>query len=161
MSFPAGKDLPAGDYRFQAVTWDGTVLTTPDINFGGAQVMPVVDAASMQSEWLPNGDLKLSWQYPDTTGFPTPTQQRIWIDCNAPGTNSEIFLGLNASIPTTATVQEVIIPKRVIDSGKILSTVVSPNWQVQLRYSPTPPTGYSANQAARGVSDRVTIDGWK
>jgi len=133
MEFPAGKDLPAGDYRFQAVTWDGTVLTTLDINFGGAQVMPVVDAASMQLEWLPNGDLKLSWQYPDTTGFPTPTQQRIWIYGNDSGTLPPIFLGLNASIPTTATVQEVIIPKGVIDSGKILSTVISPNWQVQLR----------------------------
>jgi hypothetical protein len=161
MSFPVGKDLPPGDYRFQAVTWDGTVLTTPDINRGVAEVMPVVNAASMQSEWLPNGDLKLSWQYPDTTGFPTPTQQRIWIYCDAPGTKSEIFLGLNAAIPTATTVQEVIIPKRVIDSGKILSTVISPNWQVQLRYSPTPPAGYNSNQAARGVSDRVTIAGWK
>jgi hypothetical protein len=161
MTFPPGKDLPAGDYTFQAVTVNGTPLNAPVINRGVAEVMPVVDAASMQSEWLPNGDLKLSWQYPDTAGFPTPTQQRIWIYCDAPGTNSEIFLGLNASIPTTTTVQEVIIPKRVIDSGKILSTVISPNWQVQLRYSPTPPAGYNSNQASRGNSDRVTIDGWK
>lgn len=155
MAFPVGTDLPAGTYRYEAVTQSGTVLSSQDIIFVDAQTVPVVDAASMASAWLPNGDLKLSWQYPG--GGLTPAQQRIWIYCDAPGTDSKILLGLNAPVPPAAGPQEVIIPKRAIESAKILNTVVSPNWQIQLRYT----TAGNSNQSARGTSDRVPIDGWK
>jgi hypothetical protein len=147
-------DLPAGTYRYEAVTQGGTVLTSPDIIFVGAQTVPLVDAATMTSEWLPNGDLRLSWQYP--AGIPA-AQQRIWIYCDQPGVSSKIFLGLNAPVPAAAGPQEVIIPKRVIESAKILNTMVSPNWQIQLRYTTTG----NSNQSARGNSNRVTIAGWK
>jgi len=152
--FPAGVDLPAETYRYEAVTQTGTVLSSQDIIFVGAQTVPIVDAASMASAWLPNGDLKLSWQYPGGT---PPAQQRVWIYCDVPGTSSKIFLGLNAPLPAAAGPQEVTIPKRVIESAKILNTVVSPNWQIQLRYTTTG----NSNQSARGNSDRVPIDGWK
>jgi hypothetical protein len=154
IAFPAGTDLPAGTYRYEAVTQSGTVLTSQDIIFVGAQTVPLVDAASMASAWLSNGDLKLSWQYPG--GIP-PAQQRIWIFCDVPGTSSKIFLGLNAPVPAAAGPQEVIIPKRAVESAKILNTVVSPNWQIQLRYT----SAGNDNQSARGTSDRAPIAGWK
>jgi hypothetical protein len=154
IAFPAGTDLPAGTYRYEAVTQSGTVLPSQDIIFVGAQTVPIVDAASMASEWLANGDLKLSWQYPGGT---PPAQQRIWIYCDAPGTASKIFLGLNAPVPAAAGPQEVIVPKRAIESAKILNTVASPSWQIQLRYTTTG----NNNQSARGTSDRVSIAGWK
>jgi hypothetical protein len=102
----------------------------------------------MTSEWLPNGDLKLTWTLP--AGPPTHTQQRIWISDE---TGRIILLGLNAAL----TAQEVTIPKKVIESAKTLKTVDAPTWQIQLRYNATG----NSNQSARGMSERVPINGWK
>jgi hypothetical protein len=147
VKFPVGTDLPAGIYYYEAVTKDGAVLRSADIDFLGAKDMPVVDAASMTSEWLSSGDLKLSWLLPAGDH----TVLRIWIYGNEAG--SKIILGMNA--PLNA--QEVTIPKRVIENIKLLNPPDSPNWQIQLRYS----APGNSNQSARGVSDRVPIDGWK
>ena len=144
--FPVGTDLPAGSYYFEAVTKDGSVLRSADVDFVGKKDMPVVEAASMTSEWLTNGDLKLSWLLPAGDH----TVLRIWIYGNEAG--SKIILGMNAPLDA----QEVTIPKRVIESIKLLNPPDSPNWQIQLRYS----APGNSNQSARGVSDRVPIEGW-
>jgi hypothetical protein len=147
VKFPVGTDLPAGLYYYEAVTKDGTVLRSADIDFLGAKDMPVVDAASMTSEWLSNGDLKLSWPLPAGDY----TVLRIWIYGNEVG--SKIILGMNAPLDA----QEVTIPKRVIENIKLFNPADSPNWQIQLRYS----APGNSNQSARGVSEQVPIDGWK
>jgi hypothetical protein len=144
--FPTGASLPPATYRYEVVTKDADVLTSGDIDFI-YEVIPAVDVASMKSEWMANGDLKLSWTLPVGASH---TQQRIWITDDS---GSIILIGLNAALMA----QEVTIPKKVIESSKILKAVDTPNWQIQLRYTATG----NSNQSARGMSDRVPIADWK
>ena len=146
VGFPAGTDLAAGDYQFEATTKDGDTMSGPVFTFGGRIDLPVVEAASMQSEWI-NGDLKLSWQ---NQTVPPQTQIRIWI-VGGDTDSFRVIMGINLS----PNFQEVTIPKRVIDSAKILRDFDSASWRIELRYHE------NSINSGRGVSDWVEIAGWK
>ena len=143
--FPAGTDLPAGEYQYDATTQDGDTVSSPVITLGNRVELPVVDVASMASEWN-NGDLELSWQ---NQTVPQGTQIRIWI---VKGEVDEFNVYLATTVPQDF--QEVIIPKRMIDSAKILNGVDSASWRLQYQYSE------NNINTSRGVSDWVEIPNW-
>jgi hypothetical protein len=143
--FPIGTDLSAGNYQLEATTQAGDDLTGQVITLGNRLELPVVNAASMASEWV-NGDLKLSWQ--DQPG--PQNRARIWIVGGDP-TNFDVILGLYVPAGT----QEVVIPKRAINNAKALRDYDSAHWTIELHYSE------NNNNSARSYSDYVMIDGWK
>ena len=117
----------------------------PNHYLGDRFELPVVDKASMASEWS-NGDLKLSWQ---NQTMPPETHITIWI---VKGEIANFSVYLSISVPQDF--QEVIIPKRVIDSAKILRGVDFASWRIELRYIE------NDNNSARGASDWAEIPGW-
>jgi hypothetical protein len=145
VSFPAGTDLAAGDYQFVATTQEGDAVSSDVITLGSRVELPVVDLASMSSEWV-NGDLKLKWQ---NQTAPQGTQIRIWV---VKGIPADFSVYLSVTVPQDY--QEITIPKRVIDSAKILHGVDSASWRIELRYSE------NNINSARGVSDWAEIPGW-
>ena len=145
--FASLSDIPDGNYFFKSTTQNQQTINSAAFSYGGKEELPVVDSATMKSEWV-NEDLKLSWQVP-TASF---TQIRLWIGDDEAGI-TKFLIGL--SLPTT--LQEVTIPKRVIDNAKILNPVTSGKWRIDLRANDPS----SNNRYAQSISDWVEIAGWK
>jgi hypothetical protein len=135
------SDVPADNYFYKATTAEGYEVTSSVFSYPGKVELPVIDATTMQSEWV-NGDLKLSWTLPAGTF----DQVRVHIYSDDPsGRDPLLLLGL----PNT--MNEVTIPKRAIDNIKILMNPGSFAWHMQLRNT-------SNYNYARSSSDWVPIN---
>ncbi|MCW9098515.1 MAG: hypothetical protein OQJ93_14110, partial [Ignavibacteriaceae bacterium] len=143
ISFPQGFDLPADDYTLEVTTSDNKLLSN-QINYPGQKVLPFVDSATMTSQLLADGSLKLSWTNPPNNPPGDYDQLRVVISDQVAGEM------LYASLPVN--VNEMTIPS---DWVKIFEGFYSPTtvrWQVQTRSYTAEDMNY-----ARGISDWVII----
>ena len=140
IGFPAETNLPAGNYTYEAITSIGDLLTLTR-NFPGETILPVVDAASMNYEWLIDGGLRLTWSVPASGAY---DQLRIvlmdqdWSDL------------LYVRLPVDK--EELTIPGGWIQQMTNFKNPSAAIWLIQTR-------SYMAdgNNYARGYSDVVNI----
>ena len=140
INFPGGFNLPADNYTWEVTTSDNKLLSM-QINYPGQKVLPIVDSTTMQSEWQPDGSLKLSWTNPPGDY----DQLRVYI------TDDNAGEMLYASLPTN--VNEMTIPNNWVDIlGNFYSSPANVRWQVQTRSVTAENMNY-----ARGLSDSLVI----
>jgi hypothetical protein len=145
--FPEATTFSTGNYTYEATTDQGYKLSEVRY-FPGKLELPVVDSATMTSEWI-NGDLKLSWT------IPVPSDQhdqvRVWLYNEQK--NPEVPLMIR--FPNDSA--EVTIPAQVINNVKQLSNNVQTMQWLVLLYAIENTTN---NSYARSFSAMKTIDGW-
>ena len=115
-----GAALPADDYTWEVTTSDDK-LVSATINYPGQKVLPVVDIATMSSQWPGDGSLELSWTNPPGDY----DQLRVVIRDD----NSEI---LYVRLPPN--VETMTIPSEWVEIfDKFYEPITNPVWQVQTR----------------------------
>jgi hypothetical protein len=119
-----GAALPADDYTWEVTTSDDKLVSVTT-NYPGQKVLPVVDIATMQSVWQPDGSLELSWTNPPNIAPGDYDQLRVYIVDD----NSEI---LYARLPSN--VETMTIPSEWVEIfDKFYEPITNPVWQVQTR----------------------------
>ena len=63
IGFPGGFELLEDDYTWEVTTSEDVVVKEP-ISYPGKKELPLVNSATMTSEWLVDDSLKLSWTNP-------------------------------------------------------------------------------------------------
>jgi len=143
MHFPGGFNLPADDYTWEVTTSDNKPVSK-QINYPGQKVLPFVDSATMSSQRLVDGSLKLSWINPANNPPGDYDQLRVVIrDQNA----GEV---LYARLPTN--VNQMTIPSDWVNIIEDYYSLTNTIWQVQTRSYTVEDMNY-----ARGYSNWVGI----
>jgi len=149
--FHPGTNIPLGEYQYVAETGSGETIELPPITFEGPIALPVVPGSSMQSEWVNDGDLRLSWQSPAVPEpYQTQTAIRIWVVGGDAADFNAIF-----SISVRTDFNSVTIPKRMLENAKITHPFEDASWRVELRYNA------QGQDQARSVSNWHEIQDWK
>ena len=139
--FPGETNLAAGNYTYEATINQGNLLSLTKY-FPGEVIMPIVDVASMNYEWLSNGDLRLRW------AIPVGNYDDLRIVLEDQDGDNFLFVKLPANK------DEVIIPVEWIRQITNEKNPSFARWRVQTRsYTKT----VDNNNYARGHSDRVEI----
>ena len=141
VGFPEATNLSAGNYTYEATTSQGYILSITKF-FPGETILPVVDVAGMNAEWINNDDLRLRWSIPvgvyDELRIVLVDQD--WNDLLA--------------VKLPADKDELIVPSEWINQIEDLKNPSSAFWQVQTRsYAATA----DHNNYARGLSDWLEI----
>jgi hypothetical protein len=138
--FPEATNFPAGNYTYEATTSTGDLLTLMR-NFPGATILPLVDVASMQYEWLIDGGLRLTWSVPAGGTYDQLRVDLVDQDWNA-----------LVSVRLPADKEELTIPAEWIQQMTDLKNPSSAIWRVQTRSY-----AVDGNNYARGFSDEINI----
>ncbi len=119
VKFPAGEDVPSGDYTFEITPAEGDVMTHT-VSFPETQEAPAVDSTLLTYSWA-EGALTLSWTAPDGVF----DQFRVLImDQN----NKDLLY-----VKTPNTVTSVTIPADWIERIAELAPIKDWLWLVQTR----------------------------
>ncbi len=141
-NFSEGFELPEDDYTFEVtMSWDDIERET--IYYPGKKELPFVDSATMNYEWLVDGNLKLSWVNPAGDY----DRLRVLLDFSGVG-----FLGfLAVSLPPD--VNELTIPNEWVEIIEDYYEITTVFWKVQTRsYTTDENMNY-----ARAYSDTMEI----
>lgn len=142
IGFPDGFELPADDYTWE-VTLSDDVILSETTNYPGKKILPVVDSATMLSQWLDNS-LNLSWTNPANNPPGDYDQLSVLINDQTAGNMLYIRLPFN--------VNEITIPSNWVKILQDYYSLTTVRWTVQTR-------SYTAENMnnARGYTDLVTI----
>jgi len=141
ISFPDNTNLSSGNYTYEATTNELDLLSVTKY-FPGETTMPTVDVASMNYEWLSNGDLHLEWLIPNGTfdEFKVVLLAQTGIDF------------LDAILPPEKS--ELRIPNDIVQQ-------ITDNWNPNFAYWSIQTRSYTdtsdRNQYARGISEILEI----
>jgi hypothetical protein len=140
IKFPEEINLSAGNYIYEATTSQGDFLTLTRY-FPGEIILPVVDVASMNYEWLIDGGLRPTWSVPAGD-----TYDELLIVLNDQNENGLIKVRLPADK------EELTIQVEWIQQITDLKNHSSAIWHVQ-----THSFAVDGNNHARGSSGNVEI----
>jgi ketosteroid isomerase-like protein len=140
ISFPVATNFPAGNYTYEATTSEGVILPLVR-NYPGDTVLPVVDVASMEYEWLIDGGLHLTWSVPASG-----TYDQLRVSLTDQDSNGLFWVRLPPDK------EELTIPAEWIQQATNFRNPSYAIWQVQTRSNA--PDG---NNYARGYSGEACI----
>jgi formylglycine-generating enzyme required for sulfatase activity len=141
IGFDSETSLPAGNYTYEAMTSQDYLVSTT-LYFPGETILPTVDDASMNYEWLVDDSLHLTW----VTPVGTFNQLRLVL------LDQDFGDLLYVKLPTNA--NELTIPGDMIQDMTYFKNPNDVYWTIQTRsYTATS----DKNNYARGYSNFVTI----
>ena len=139
--FPEDTDLPAGTYTYEATTSQNDILTLTRY-FPVETILPVVDKASMNYEWLDDSGLHLTWSVPAAGGG----YDQLRIDLYTQDGDDLLYVRLPPDK------EELTIPAEWIQK---MTDVINPSsavWRIVTRSIEG-----GGNNYARGYSGKVDI----
>ncbi len=134
---------PVSTYAWDVVSKNGGETPTETISFAGQIVLPVISSNTMAQQWLPGGDLRLSWQTDGVASDTNVDGVRVVIDDS---------VGDSLLMATMGSSQEqVILDRNSVDTLATLDQTGTLLWRMQTFHS----TG--SYHDARGYSAYVTL----
>jgi len=137
--------LPGGNYTYEAITSQETLITTT-LFFPSETTLPTVDVNSMNHEWQSGNSLYLSWENP------SGDYEKLRVVVSDQDYNELLYVTLPADL------NNLIVPADIVQNITVLKHPNSAIWGVQTRsYTTTP----DKNNYARGYSMYADIPSWQ